>query len=54
MRHYVGEVTTETVAAKLMELAYASAAGTAVIPVQDLLGMGTEERMNTPGTVGGN
>lgn len=54
VRHYVGEVTTETIAVKLVELAYASAAGTVVIPVQDLLGMGAEERMNTPGTVGGN
>jgi 4-alpha-glucanotransferase len=31
-----------------------SVANTAVIPVQDLLGLGTEARMNEPGTTVGN
>ena len=31
-----------------------SAGSTAVIPMQDLLGLGTEARMNLPGTIGGN
>ncbi len=39
---------------RLIELAYQCKAGAAVIPVQDLLGLGSEARMNTPGTVGGN
>jgi len=37
-----------------IRLAYASAAGWAVIPMQDVLGLGTEARMNTPGTGEGN
>ncbi len=36
----------------LIEAAYASAAGTVVIPMQDHLQLGSEARMNTPGTVG--
>lgn len=37
--------------AALIEAAFASAARLAVIPMQDLLGLGSEARMNTPGTV---
>jgi 4-alpha-glucanotransferase len=32
----------------------ASVADTAVVPVQDLLGLGSEARMNRPGTASGN
>jgi 4-alpha-glucanotransferase len=32
----------------------ASVADTAIVPVQDLLGLGSEARMNRPGTIGGN
>jgi 4-alpha-glucanotransferase len=42
------------VARRLVELAYQCKAGTAIIPLQDVLGLGSEARMNTPGTVGGN
>ncbi len=38
----------------LMALALRSKANTAVFPLQDLLGLGTEARMNVPGTKGGN
>lgn len=38
----------------LVRLALGSVADTAVIPMQDLLGLGSEARMNTPSTVGGN
>ncbi|MBN2337866.1 MAG: 4-alpha-glucanotransferase [Acidobacteria bacterium] len=38
----------------LLRLALGSVADTAVIPMQDILGLGTEARMNTPSTVGGN
>lgn len=38
---------------RLTELAYQCKSQAAVIPLQDLLGLGTEARMNTPGTVGG-
>ena len=38
----------------LIELAYASPAQLAVIPMQDLMGLGSEARMNSPGTTEGN
>jgi 4-alpha-glucanotransferase len=37
----------------LLRLAYASVANTAVIPMQDLLSLGNEARLNFPGKVGG-
>jgi 4-alpha-glucanotransferase len=38
----------------LIELAYGSRAALAVVPAQDVLGLGSEARMNRPGTAGGN
>ena len=38
----------------LIEACYASRANLAVLPLQDLLGLGSEARMNTPGTLEGN
>ena len=38
----------------MIRLAYMSVAATAVIPAQDLLGLGSEARMNLPGTASGN
>jgi len=38
----------------LIELALGSRAALAVIPVQDVLGLGSEARMNRPGEIGGN
>jgi 4-alpha-glucanotransferase len=38
----------------LVRLAMASVAVLAVVPAQDLLGLGSESRMNTPGTASGN
>jgi len=38
----------------LIEIALASRAALAVIPAQDVLGLGSEARMNRPGRVGGN
>ena len=32
----------------------ASVADTAIVPLQDVLGLGSEARMNTPATLGGN
>lgn len=37
----------------LIELALASPARLAIVPVQDVLGLGSEARMNVPGTAGG-
>lgn len=39
---------------RFIGLAYGTDAWLAVIPLQDILGLGSEARMNTPGTVGGN
>ena len=38
----------------LIRLAFMSVADTAIVPVQDVLGLGSEARMNTPGTTRGN
>ena len=38
----------------LLELALSSRAALAIVPVQDVLGLGSEARMNRPGVVGGN
>lgn len=38
----------------MIRAAFASTADTAIIPVQDLLGLGSEARMNTPATAMGN
>jgi 4-alpha-glucanotransferase len=38
----------------LIRAVLASVADVAVIPLQDVLGLGSEARMNLPGTVGGN
>ena len=52
---YVGhDVTSETVTSQLIQLAMNSVANTSIIPMQDLLGLGSEARMNTPGTTGHN
>jgi 4-alpha-glucanotransferase len=39
---------------QLLELALASQAELAVVPLQDLLELGDEARFNTPGTLGAN
>lgn len=39
---------------KIIELAYKSPANTVIIPVQDILGLDSSARMNTPGTAQGN
>jgi 4-alpha-glucanotransferase len=44
----------EPMPAPLLRAALASVARLAVIPAQDLLGLGSEHRMNTPGTTSGN
>ncbi len=43
----------ENIADAMMEAALASPAKTAVLPMQDILHLGGEARMNMPGTVGG-
>jgi 4-alpha-glucanotransferase len=38
----------------LIRALLASVADTAIVPMQDVLGLGSEARMNTPATLGGN
>ncbi len=54
VRRYLGPVEDATIAWRLVETAYASVAQTAVVPMQDLLGLGSEARMNVPGVTAGN
>ncbi|MCD6561839.1 MAG: 4-alpha-glucanotransferase [Deltaproteobacteria bacterium] len=52
---YLGrEITAEEVAWELVRLAMMSIANTAILPVQDILGLGEEARMNRPSTTKGN
>jgi 4-alpha-glucanotransferase len=54
---YLGRGATDDAAAvawDLVRLASGSVADTAVFPVQDLLGLGSAARMNTPGVAHGN
>lgn len=44
--------TEDTFAAQLTRMAFESRARLAVVPLQDLLNLGTEARMNLPGTTG--
>ena len=50
---YLGYSPSDTVAALIRE-ALKSSAALAVVPMQDVLGLGSEARMNTPSTIGGN
>lgn len=48
--NYFGDNLTQ----ELIRTAYASVANFVVIPMQDILGLGSEARMNFPGKLGGN
>lgn len=50
---YLGPID-EPINWALMRLAYRSVADLAIVPLQDVLGLGTEARMNTPGKFGAN
>ncbi|SNR96831.1 4-alpha-glucanotransferase [Humidesulfovibrio mexicanus] len=55
LSRYLGHApTAETIVREMVRLALASPANHAVIPAQDLLGLGREARMNTPGQAKGN
>jgi 4-alpha-glucanotransferase len=55
LARYLGrDVSSATVHRELIRLAMSSVARTAIIPMQDLLGLGADARMNTPGTSNGN
>jgi 4-alpha-glucanotransferase len=48
-REYLGCDDDERFASALMRLAYESVAETAIVPVQDILNLGSDARMNRPG-----
>ncbi len=55
LSRYLGrEVKPEDVHAEMVRLALMSVADRVVIPLQDVIGLGAEGRMNLPGTVSGN
>lgn len=51
---YLGFSGAEEAPKAFVRFAMASVADTAMLPMQDILGLGGEARMNVPGTVGGN
>lgn len=53
VRHYLGHPVADP-AWDLLRVALASPANTAIVPMQDILRLGDEARMNTPATVYGN
>ncbi len=54
MRDYVGMKFGDAVNWKFIEAAYKSVADYAIIQMQDILGLGSEARINIPSTLGGN
>jgi 4-alpha-glucanotransferase len=53
-RTYLGYLDDEPINWAMIRTVLASIADTAIIPLQDVLGLGTEARMNLPGTSRGN
>jgi 4-alpha-glucanotransferase len=52
---YLGrEVAADEISGEFIRLAMMSVADVVILPVQDLLGLGAESRMNTPSTTEGN
>lgn len=51
---YINRTNTEDIHWQLIRLAWSSVAALAVIPLQDVLGIGSEARMNLPGQPEGN
>ncbi len=47
-------ISPAEIAWKMVRLAWGSVANLAIVPLQDLLGLGSEARMNTPGRADGN
>jgi 4-alpha-glucanotransferase len=52
IQRYLGE--PEKALQNAIEMVWASTAKMAIVPLQDILGLGTEARMNIPGTASGN
>jgi len=54
VRQYLGCTSSGRIHWDMIRLAYRSVANKAIIPLQDILGLGTEARMNFPSKNGGN
>lgn len=55
LKQYLGkDVSSDQVAWELMQVAFRSRASVALVPVQDVLNLGVEGRMNIPGSASGN
>ena len=54
VKKYANIRSSRTATRDLIRLAFGSVADTAIIPVQDYLDIGSEGRINTPSTLGGN
>jgi 4-alpha-glucanotransferase len=53
-RYHIRCLSEYEAAGALIELAFKSSARLAIVPLQDVLGLGSEARMNFPGRLGGN
>lgn len=55
LRNYLGKkITPANCSGELIRLAYSSVAKLAIIPFQDIIGLGSEARMNMPSVANGN
>jgi 4-alpha-glucanotransferase len=54
LRQYLGCASTDTIAWDLIRLTLSSVANQAIIPLQDVLSLGSDARMNTPSKADGN
>lgn len=54
LQEYIKASDESEMAWALIRIAYASVCDTAIIPMQDVLNLGNEARINTPSTLGGN
>lgn len=54
LKNYLNVKKTSEIGESLIRAALGSVADTAIIPMQDYLGLGGEARINTPSTLGGN
>jgi 4-alpha-glucanotransferase len=51
---YIGDISSDGIHWDMIRLAFSSIADYAIAPLQDLLGLGSDARMNTPGKAEGN
>lgn len=54
IENYLGGYPAEGISAALIRMAHASVADLSIVPLQDILGLDSQSRMNTPGTTDGN